>query len=108
MSRFQKIECPKKDRSGYNNPNYGKKHPKLNLGETNGMWKGDNVSYRALHDYIKYHLPKPLECEKCKQHKRLDLSNKTHEKIRDLSNWQWLCRSCHMKYDYVMELRTHW
>jgi hypothetical protein len=30
----------------------------INLGEKNGQWKGANVGYGAVHDYIKYHLLK--------------------------------------------------
>lgn len=71
----------------------------INIGENNGAWKGDNVSKKALHDYIKYHLPKPKQCDNCKQVKRLDLANISQEYKRDLSDWEWLCRKCHMTKD---------
>jgi hypothetical protein len=71
----------------------------INLGENNGMWKGDNVSYAALHDYIKYHLPRPEQCEICKKVKPYDLANKSGEYRRDFKDWYWLCRKCHMRSD---------
>lgn len=71
----------------------------INLKENNGMWKGSAVRYGALHDYIKYHLPKPKECPSCNKIKKLDLANISGEYKRDLSDWEWLCRSCHMKKD---------
>jgi hypothetical protein len=63
------------------------------------MWKGDKVKYNALHDYIKYNLPKPNKCQDCNKSKRLDLANISGNYLRDLSDWEWLCRSCHMIKD---------
>lgn len=66
--------------------------------EKNPMWKGSKVSYGALHDYIKFHFPKPQFCEECKKEKPFDLANKGIYN-RDFENWEWLCRKCHMKKD---------
>lgn len=74
-----------------------------NRGERNGQWKGDDVSYSALHDYIKYHLPKPTQCSDCGLDKPLDLANISQEYKRDLSDWEWLCRTCHMTKDGRLE-----
>lgn len=71
----------------------------INVAENNGMWKGDKVSYGALHDYVKYHLPKPEKCQNCGAKKKLDLANKSGEYKRNLSDWEWLCRLCHMIKD---------
>ena len=70
-----------------------------NKGEKNGQWKGEEVSYGALHDYVKYHSPKPDNCEECGKHKRLDLANISGEYKRDFSDWEWICRKCHMGKD---------
>lgn len=67
--------------------------------EKHGMWKGDNVGYVALHCWIKKGLVKSLFCFHCGQVKNLDLANISGEYKRDFSDWFWLCRSCHKKYD---------
>ena len=67
--------------------------------ENNPMWKGDGVGYGALHNWVKRNLIKPQVCRDCNQPKPLDLANISGEYKRDLSDWEWLCRSCHMKKD---------
>jgi hypothetical protein len=63
------------------------------------MWKGSNVGYVALHDYIKYHLHKTKLCQMCKIAEPYDLANIDGNYTRDLNTWQWLCRKCHMVSD---------
>lgn len=71
-----------------------------NKGSKNGMWKGDKVGYNALHDWVKYHKPKSMFCEKCgKIIEKLDCANISGEYKRDISDWRWLCRKCHMEED---------
>ncbi len=72
-------------------------------GSNNPQWKGDAVSYGALHDYVKFHLPKTPVCNTCHQDKPLDLANISQTYQRDLSDWEWLCRRCHMKKDGRIE-----
>jgi len=67
--------------------------------EGNPMWKGDNVGYFALHDWVKRRLKKPKNCEFCKKEKILDLASKSRKYKRDLDDWLWLCRKCHIQYD---------
>lgn len=69
------------------------------FGKNNPNWKDDKVSYGALHDWVKWHLIKPQTCRDCNQVKPLDLANISQEYKRDLTDWEWLCRSCHMKKD---------
>lgn len=68
--------------------------------EKNPNWKGDNVSYAGLHDFIKFNKSKSEICENCKKKKKVDLSNLSQKYTRDLNDWKWLCRSCHMKFDF--------
>lgn len=70
-----------------------------NQGEKNGQWKGEDVGYHALHDYVKTHMTKVLNCERCGLPKKLDIANISGEYKRDLRDWEWLCRKCHMKQD---------
>ncbi len=89
----------------------GKKHSDITkrkmrlaaLGKRNHNWKGDAVGYHALHGWIKTQLIKPQTCRDCNQQKKLDLANISGEYKRDLSDWEWLCRSCHMKKDGRIE-----
>lgn len=76
---------------------------KCNTGEGNGQWKGHDVKYNALHDYIKYHLSKSDFCNNCKTKPPYDLANISGEYKRDLNDWEWLCRKCHMIKDGRLE-----
>ena len=78
----------------------------MNSSAQNGQWKGDDVGYGALHEWIRLHLPEPTECSECGGSKRLDLANISQEYKRDLSDWEWLCRKCHMMKDGRMERFT--
>ena len=66
-------------------------------------WKGDNVSYSALHTWIRNKLGRPSLCEHCKTTtaKKYEWANKSHQYKRDLSDWIRLCTSCHIKYDRI-------
>lgn len=74
----------------------------------NPMWKGDKVGYPALHNWVINRLTKPTTCSCCGLKKRLDLANISNEYKRDLSDWEWLCRKCHMTKDGRLErFNTH-
>ena len=72
---------------------------RTNVGEKNGQWKGDKVGLSALHEYIGNRLIKPKACEMCGKEKPLDLANISQEYKRELTDWEWLCRTCHMTKD---------
>jgi len=79
-----------------------------NIGETNPSWKGDDVGYRAIHDWIRREKGTPDECEHCgltgsESKKRLVWANKSHEYKRDVNDWMRLCYPCHRKYDFPNE-----
>jgi hypothetical protein len=67
------------------------------IGDKNPQWKGDDVSYGKLHDWVATRLPKTM-CNDCKVKESYDLANKGIYN-RELKNWEWLCRQCHMKKD---------
>lgn len=75
----------------------------LHIGSKNGMWKANNVSYRALHNWVERNLGKPIECEFCGKEKTTPKSihwaNKSRQYKRDLIDWISLCVVCHKKYD---------
>ncbi len=69
-------------------------------GKNHWNWRGDDVSYGALHGWVKRKLGFPKKCEICGvENKILDWANKDHTYKRDINNWVRLCKKCHLKYD---------
>lgn len=72
-------------------------------GNRNGMWKGNQVSYSALHHWIKRELGQPTKCEHCGKDgfntRQIEWANKSRQYKRDLDDWLRLCKSCHKFYD---------
>ena len=75
------------------------KRSQSKLGAKNPRWKGEQVGYTGLHRWVHRRLSRPNLCEICKQNYALDLANITGKYTRDLKNWKWLCRKCHMQMD---------
>lgn len=67
-------------------------------GENNPLWRGDNVKYSGLHAWVRTRFPKTDYCEICSLKPPRDLANKGIYD-RNLENWEWLCRKCHMTKD---------
>ena len=68
------------------------------LAEKNPNWAGDKVGYVGLHNWIHRRIPKPKLCKNCKKVPPYDLANKGVYN-RELKNWWWICRKCHMVLD---------
>lgn len=87
----------------------GKCRPCTKRGASNPNWKGDQIrSNSALHTWIRRNYPKPDLCQMCKQKPPYDLANKSNTYNaetynRDIKNWEWLCRQCHMLKDGRMK-----
>lgn len=71
--------------------------------ERHSGWKGDTVGYGALHEWIRRRLPKPIVCEHCHAKEPYDLANRSNKYKREVSDWEWLCRRCHMIKDGRIE-----
>jgi len=69
------------------------------LNSKNPQWKGNKVGYLSLHEWVKNRLFKPDTCRNCNIRPSYDLTNISQEYKRDLSDWEWLCRKCHMEKD---------
>ena len=67
--------------------------------EKNPMWKGDKVGLYALHRWVEKRKPKPKLCGDCKETKPFDLANVSGKYLRDINDYKWLCRKCHMESD---------
>lgn len=63
-------------------------------------WKGDRVSYGALHDWVRRHKGRAAEhsCAHCGGPAR-QWANVSGEYRRDLDDFIPLCPSCHKKFD---------
>lgn len=70
------------------------------LNEKHPLWKGNKVSYLALHSWVERKKGKPNHCEICKIKKdRYSWANIDHKYRRNLEDYISLCYSCHTKYD---------
>lgn len=72
-------------------------------GERNTNWKGDNVGYDALHDWVKRKLGTPMQCSVCggvyKNPKQMNWANKSKKYKRNINDWVRLCKKCHFQFD---------
>lgn len=85
--------------------NKGKKCKQLsgkNHWKYNKNFEIEKRKYLENHKWIINKLGNENNCEHCKRtdRKRYDWSNKDHKYKRLLKDWQRLCRSCHLKYDF--------
>jgi len=68
-------------------------------GDRNPQWKADDVGFTSLHQWIREHKPKVDLCERCNKTPPYDVANISGEYKRDINDFEWLCRSCHMNDD---------
>ena len=107
ITKIDTRKRPHRFKHGHNsrgefNPMYGKIRNDFannQRGENNPYWKGDKVGYAGVHKWIKQIFPKPDKCQECGNKAELDLANITGVYNRELQNWNYLCRSCHIKQD---------
>lgn len=69
------------------------------IGAEHRYWKGDSVGYTALHNWVRRWKIKPTKCEHCNKVPPYDLANVSQKYRRELTDWLWLCRRCHMIQD---------
>ncbi|MHB9161690.1 MAG: NUMOD3 domain-containing DNA-binding protein [Nitrosotalea sp.] len=71
-------------------------------GKNSASWKGDNVGYAGIHDWIERELGKPQHCEKCgsMRPQRYEWANRSRKYKRQIDDWVRLCVSCHRFADY--------
>jgi hypothetical protein len=72
-------------------------------GENNSSWAGDNVGIVQVHTWMEKILGRPDRCSKCDKIGKVDLANRSNLYKRDVNDWDWLCRKCHMKSDGRLE-----
>ena len=62
-------------------------------------WKGNEVGIDALHDWVRRRKRKPVVCECCAVVPPRDCANISGKYKRDIKDFEWLCRRCHMRKD---------
>lgn len=73
-------------------------------GENNPAWVGDKVGIVQVHTWVARELGRPGECSKCGKAGNVDLANISQQYKRDLDDWEWLCRKCHMESDGRLDI----
>lgn len=83
-------------KKGWNNNSAFKKRDK------NPSWKGNKVSYKGIHIWIRTNKPMSEICQNCKiKSNKLEATNISGKYKRDIDDYIWLCRSCHLRMDDV-------
>ncbi len=68
-------------------------------GPEHHRWKGTEVSYGALHVWVKKHKTKTGTCSECGQTRYTEWANISGEYTRDLDDYREVCKPCHMRID---------
>ena len=70
-------------------------------GINHSSWKGDDVGYAALHEWVYKKLGNPKVCSNCGTvtAKRFEWANKSGKYKRIESDWIRLCTRCHRQFD---------
>ena len=80
-----------------------KKAHEFEKGERNPNWRGDNIRYDTIHDWVTENLGKPKKCWHCGKDgltgSKIHWANKSGRYLRDLDDWIRLCAKCHRNYD---------
>jgi len=78
---------------------WGDKSKENIRGADNPFWRGGDVKMTALHEWVGSRKPKPEFCEECGLRPPFDLATIEDRYTRNLDDWEWLCRRCHMLKD---------
>lgn len=73
------------------------------VGKDNWNWKDDRINNVTLHRYVKRHKTRPELCQRCKERPPRDLANITGIYDRNLDNWEYMCKKCHVRFDNLIE-----
>ena len=70
-------------------------------------WKENHGKLAYFHQQITEKFGRLSSCENCGKEKNLEWSNKDHKYSEDRNDWQYLCRGCHIRYDFRLGLRNN-
>jgi hypothetical protein len=79
------------------------KKQQYNSGEKHYRWKGDDVSYDAIHDWVEKKKGKASFCSFNPEHtaKNFNWANISGSYLRDIDDYASLCPICHNQYDAI-------
>jgi hypothetical protein len=63
------------------------------------MDNGKEAKIHTIHQWVRRRKLKPNSCEICKINYPIDLANISSHYKRDVNDFKWLCRKCHMEED---------
>lgn len=85
---------------------FGKWMKGKDLRELSGNWKGEEVGYGALHDWVRRRLGTPNKCSQCglvsDRPRMMHWASLSRQYKRDLQDWIRLCAKCHKDFDKDM------
>jgi len=61
--------------------------------------RNENLGYFGIHAWVRKRKPKPELCEWCKSAPPKDLANISGQYRKDVDDYEWICRKCHMEKD---------
>ena len=67
-------------------------------------WKGDNISYSTLHQWVNRALRKTGACTVCGALRITQWANLSGHYRRDLSDFAEMCVPCHLRHDWTLRL----
>ena len=59
------------------------------------------LKYQSLHRLIRKIKPKQQFCTICNQEEKLELASISHSYTKNIEDWMWLCRRCHILFDKI-------
>lgn len=79
-------------------------------GKNHYNWKGDNVGYFGLHEWVKKTMGQPKNCEHCPKTDlkgmKIHWANISGKYRRDVNDWVRLCVKCHWDFDRESRMRA--
>jgi hypothetical protein len=77
------------------------------VGDGNPGWRGDDASSASMHSWIARNHPKTGVCEECGKAGKTEYAFNHHVGVytRNRDDYRELCRGCHLRWDYSMEVR---
>ena len=81
-----------------------------NTGNKSSQWKGDNIKYQAIHNWLRKNFGKANKCEnkECNHRSKIFeyvlIKGRLYERKRE--NFKMMCKSCHHKYDMTDDIKT--
>lgn len=88
--------------SGGGNPMFGKRHSeqtKIKISNARTSSMSCHLGYTGLHAWVRKHKPIASCCQDCNKSSRLELANISGKYERNVKDYEWLCRKCHMLKD---------